>query len=498
MSIFGKSGKNGWGNAKNSRVNSTMNSKMDSAKAGTSSNQSRLVGSRFHFVGVGGIGMCGLAELLHNMGATVTGSDLHENAQTLNLQKMGVTVKIGHSESNFDANLVDVIVYSSAIRADNVELQLAKKFHIPVIPRAEALGEVMRLKRGIAVGGTHGKTTTTSMIASVFIHALQDPTVVVGGRLDLIKSTARLGTGEWIIAEADESDGSFSYLKPEIAIITNIDDDHMDHYKTKEALEDSFLSFARSVPFYGAAIVCGDDDRILKTFSKFNKPWMRYGFGSENDFVLRKEKSKYFVMESAGSGAAKEAPLGEFSLQVPGDHNALNAMAAVLAGVRSGLSWEESCRGVSEYQGVDRRFQAKGKRNSALLFDDYAHHPTEIRATLKAAKEKFSDKEIIAIFQPHRYSRTQLCWPEFIKCFSDADRLYLLDIYPAGEKALPDVTSLNLANAINATKSTDVEYIADRLQLIAHLKSTLSDKQVLLTLGAGDVWKIANELNQDL
>ena len=435
--------------------------------------------SGFHFVGVGGIGMCGLAELLHNMGARVSGSDLAENANTLHLKSLGIKIFKGHDAKNVGD--VDVLVYSGAVAMDNPELQTARARQIPLIPRAEALAEIMRLKRGVAVAGTHGKTTTTSMIASIFLQAQARPTIVVGGRLDLIQSTALLGDGEWMIAEADESDGSFSKLSPEIAIITNIDSDHLDYFKSFENLQAAFLGFAQKVPFYGALIACGDDLIVRKIFAHFPKRLFLYGFDDSNDYVIRGEKGKYELFRLGNK-------IGDFDVPFPGRHNALNATAAIVAGLTAGITFESCRNGIGQFNGVDRRFQLKGEAQGISVYDDYGHHPTEVLATLQAFREKFPDRKLVVFFQPHRFSRTQICWNEFTTCFSQCDELILTDIYPAGEKPIDGVSSEKLANEI---KHQSV-HLYDRNS--EKLARSLRSGDVFLTLGAGDGWKVGMEV----
>ncbi len=456
--------------------------------------------SRFHFVGIGGIGMCGLAELLHNIGAKVTGSDQGENANTAHLKKIGIQIFKGHRPEQVGD--VDVVVYSSAINSENPELKEARARKIPLIPRAEALAEIMRLKRGLAVAGTHGKTTTTSMAAAIFLEAGSQPTIVVGGRLDLIQSTALLGQGDWLIAEADESDGSFKRLSPEIAIITNIDSDHLDYFKTFENLQKAFLSFAEKIPFYGATIICGDDQILKSLFENYPKTVFCYGFNENNDYVIRGSNGKYELFFDSKK-------LGEFQLHVPGTHNALNAVAAIVAGLRAGFSFEVCQEGLLRFQGVDRRFHFKGElktptrdelKQSAkeqakniLIYDDYGHHPTEVKATLQGFREKFPDRRIVVLFQPHRYSRTQNCWHEFTTCFSQCDVLFLTDIYSAGEKPMEGITSERLAHEI---KHDHVEYLPKSEELSQSLLKSLKSGDVFLTLGAGDVWKVGMALLQ--
>lgn len=445
-----------------------------------------LKNAKFHFVGIGGIGMCGLAELLHNMGARVSGSDLHENANTSHLQKLGIPVMFGHQAENLrDA---DVLVYSSAVPETNPEVVEARKNKIPLIPRAEALAEIMRSKRGLAVAGTHGKTTTTSMAAAIFLAAHLNPTIVVGGRFDLIKSTALLGTGEWLVAEADESDGSFHKLSPEIAIITNIDNDHLDHYKSFSNLQKSFFDFAQRLPFYGSCVACGDDTILRKTFQQFNKRIIFYGFNQENEYRLEGERGRYRLRHD-------DKFLGEFSLAVPGKHNALNATAAIVASLQAGISFENCAKGLSQYQGVDRRFQLKGSSHSIDVYDDYGHHPTEVLATLSAFKEKFPNRRIVVMFQPHRFSRTESCWKEFLTAFKDADLLCLTDVYPAGEKPIPGIDSARLSKEV---QHASVAYLPKEAGLAKKITSMLKAHDVFVTLGAGDGWKVGMQVLEEL
>lgn len=438
--------------------------------------------SKFHFVGIGGIGMCGLAELMHNIGAKVTGSDLSENANTERLKALGIPIFLGHSAQNVGE--VDVVVFSSAVKEDNPEVIAARSKKIPLIPRAEALAELMRLKRGIAIAGTHGKTTTTSMLASLFINANSKPTIVVGGRLDLIQSTALLGDGEWLLAEADESDGSFSKLSPEIAIITNIDSDHLDHYKTLENVRSAFHHFGLKVPFYGALIVWGDEPATKKLFENFPKNVLFYGFDPGNDYVISGEKGSYQVSHDGKI-------LGRYQVPVPGKHNALNAMAAILAGMRAGFSFEVCAAGIHSFKGVDRRFQWKGEKSGIAVYDDYGHHPTEVKATLQAFKEKFPDRRVVVYFQPHRYSRTQLCWDDFLTCFHQADHLLLGDIYAAGEKPIPGIDAETLFKSIQHSSKAR---LPKSEKMTADILGQLKKGDVFLTLGAGDGWKLGMDL----
>ena len=454
----------------------------------------RLAQVKVHFIGIGGIGMCGLAELLRNMGTQVSGSDLSENAQIDRLRALGIQVDIGHRPEN--VSQAEVVVYSSAVKAENPEFKEARRLKIPLIPRAEALAEIMRLRRGIAVGGSHGKTTTTSMAASLFLHAQTQPTIVVGGRLDLIKSTALLGQGEWLIAEADESDGSFSRLSPEIVTVTNIDNDHLDYYGTVDQLKKAFFDFAMRIPFYGLAIVCGDDLAVRETFSNFSKRILFYGFEAHNDLRIQGSRGEYEVFMDGER-------LGTFKLQVPGRHNALNATAALATGLEAKIPFSICAEGLAAYGGVDRRFQFKGTTTGAVqgvsegidIYDDYGHHPTEVRAALQAFREKFPTRRLVTVFQPHRYSRTLLCWDQFLDCFTDTDELFICDVYAAGEDPIANISSDRLVREI---KHKPCELLPNSMDRAAKLKSILRKDDVLITLGAGDVYKLGTKLLETL
>ncbi len=450
----------------------------------------KLENAKFHFIGVGGIGMCGLAELLHNIGAGVTGSDANENANTERLKLLGIKVFKGHVASQVgDA---DVVVYSSAVPFSNPEIVEARKRQIPLIPRAEALAEMMRLKRGIAVAGTHGKTTTTSLTASIFLEAGLNPTIVVGGRFEKIKSTALLGNGEWLIAEADESDGSFNKLSPEIAIITNIDSDHMDYFKNFDNLKKAFLEFAQRIPFYGVMIVCGDDPIVRELFAHYSKRIIFYGFGEQNDYIIEGEKSHYKIIKNAGS---KKEILGSFKLNIPGRHNALNAAASIAAGIASGIDFKTCAKGLEHFEGVDRRFHFKGQAGGVHVYDDYGHHPTEVRAALQAFKEKFDSQRVVVYFQPHRYSRTESCWEDYKTCFQQADFLFLGDIYSAGEKPVAGISSEKLIKEIHIQHKC---FAPKNEKFITNILNELKAGDVFLTLGAGDGWKLGMEILENL
>lgn len=434
--------------------------------------------------------MSGIAEVLVNMGCTVSGSDVSHNAQVSRLEALGVKVHLGHQSSNVNPS-IDVVVYSSAVKADNPEIKQAVAYRIPIIQRAEMLAELMRLKRGVAIGGSHGKTTTTSMTAAVMLHGKLDPTIVIGGRLDLIKSTAALGKGAWLLAEADESDGSFLKLSPEIAVITNIDNDHLDHYHDFERLKQAFGDFIQRIPFYGSAIVCGDDPHVSELAKGFKKRILTYGFGDDNQ--LRAEAMKVTATESRYTATLNGKAIGEITLHVPGRHNVLNSLAAVAVGLELRLDFHVIAEGLKNYRGVDRRLQYRGLCKGAVIIDDYGHHPTEVRATLEAVKQAYPKHRIVVAFQPHRFSRTQICWDDFLEAFKLADRVFVADIYPAGELPIKGVDAKTLVNAMKS-HHRDVIYGGNLLALKEIVKKEAATGQVILTLGAGDISKLSIEL----
>lgn len=439
-----------------------------------------------HFVGVGGIGMSALAQLFHQMGATVSGSDISEGKQTQHLSAQGIDVKIGHDAAHITDTL-DVIVYSSAIDESNPEIQEAKKKAIPIIPRAEALAEIMRFKRGIAVGGTHGKTTTTSIISAIFLYAGFDPTIAVGGRLKLIESTARLGQGPWMVAEADESDGSFKRLHPEISIITNIDTDHLDHFGSFERLQKAFLNFALNVPYYGCSVVYGDDPEIRKIFDTYTKRVLFYGLSEGNDFILKKRGNLYEVFHQGEK-------LGQYELGVPGVHNALNALAACIATNQAGVDWATCFAGAESYSGVDRRFQWIGAAKDIQVYDDYAHHPTEIKATVAAVADLKRKGQFHLIYEPHRYTRTRDCWKDYLDCFQGVNYLYMAEIYPAGEEPIEGITSERLVSEL----SIDGMAFSNSKKLVQSVLENVKPGDVVMTMGAGKVWNRGLELLEEL
>ncbi len=452
----------------------------------------KLSKSKFHFIGIGGIGMCGLAEVLHNMGAKVTGSDLAENANTIHLKEIGISVFKGHSADHVGE--ADVVVYSSAVQFGNPEIAEARSREIPLIPRAEALAEIMHLQRGIAVAGTHGKTTTTSMVASILLTANSSPTIVIGGRFSAIKSSAQLGEGEWLVAEADESDGSFNRLSPELAVITNIDSDHLDHYKSFDNLVKAFSDFALRLPFYGACVACGDDPHVRKALDNYPKRVYYYGFNAKNDFVIKGSNSHYEIFKFDRIKQTHQK-WSEMDLKIPGKHNALNATAAFITGWLAGYSVDICKKGIAAFEGVDRRFQFKGEKNGIRVYDDYGHHPTEVSAVLDAFKEKYPLNRLVVYFQPHRFSRTQSCWIEFTKCFQQADYLLVTDVYAAGESPIPGVNTKKLVEEIKHEKKF---YLPKNNQEVDQILVQLKKGDVFVTLGAGDGWKLGLEVLKKL
>lgn len=439
----------------------------------------KLAKSKVHFIGVGGIGMSGLAELLVTMGAKVSGSDLVENSYTKRLSSLGVQIYKGHSEENIAD--CDVVVYSSAINFKNPEYIKALELKIPIIPRAEALAEIMRLKRGLLIAGTHGKTTTTSLLASAFMKADQDPTVVVGGKLESIGTTAQLGKGQWIIAEADESDGSFSKLSPEIVVLTNIDDDHLDHFGSFENLQKAFMEFCNRIPFYGKLIICTDDQECLELYQSFSKPKVSFGMSPGSDYRIQGGFGEYEVFKN-------ESLLGKMTMPLPGHHNALNTLAALTASMEMGLSFENAKSGLESFEGVDRRFTPRGQLKERLVYDDYAHHPSEIACVLQAAKEKFVGRKVHVVFQPHRFTRLQTCWTQFLNCFDLADHVMITDVYTAGESPIDGFGSQELVDSINHSSSFYLK--GDFSKLPEKIFELSQEGDVIFFLGAGTITQL--------
>jgi len=449
-----------------------------------------------HFVGVGGIGMCGLAELLHNQGYRVTGSDLRAGPTVARLQGLGIEVHLGHDASQLgDA---DVVVYSSAVRANNPELALAEERKIPVIPRAEMLAEVMRLKEGIAVAGSHGKTTTTSLVAHVLGAAGLDPTAVIGGRVlapDATPSTTRLGSGDLLVAEADESDGSFLRLAPVIAVVTNIDPEHLDHYGSYEALEEAFVAFANRVPFWGLSVLCLDHPGVQAILPRMTRRTTTYGLAPQaelwgTDLTVDTTGTRFEVRR-------RGERLGGVHLRLPGRHNVQNALATLVVALELEVPFADAAAALGSFLGIERRFERKGEAAGVSVVDDYGHHPAEIRATLASAREMHRGRVVVA-FQPHRYSRTRDLWDEFVAAFNDADVLRMTEIYAAGEDKIPGVEVDPLVDAIRAHGHRDAHYVADLDTLVEEIVRVAEPGDLVLTLGAGNISSIGARILERL
>jgi UDP-N-acetylmuramate--alanine ligase len=436
-----------------------------------------------HFVGIGGIGMSSIAEVLLNLGYTISGSDLKLSPITTRLGTLGATVFEGHSASNVSG--AKAVVVTSAVDERNPEIQEARRLQIPVIPRGELLAELMRLKFGIAVGGSHGKTSTTSMIATIMNFAGLDPTVVVGGKVATMGgSNARVGKSEFLVVESDESDGSFLKLAPIFAIVTNIDREHLDHYASIEEIRDAFTQFVNKVPFYGAAFLCLDDENVQQILPQVNRRTITYGRTAQADFeITRIEAGTYGSRFDLRHGKDE---LGTFELQVPGEHNVLNATAAIGSTLELDIKRDVVREGLAQYRGVDRRFQVKGVERGVTVIDDYGHHPTEIRATLAAARS-CGPRRLHVLFQPHRYTRTMHLMDEFARAFHNADRVLVLDIYPASEQPIEGVTSEVLVERMRQYGHRDVEYVGSIGNGVQQMLEGLGPDEMVITLGAGSV-----------
>src|SRR5271170_1007389 len=447
-----------------------------------------------HFAGIGGIGMSGIAEVLLNLGFTITGSDLKLSPTTEHLAALGATVFEGHKASNLGG--AKALVVSSAVDASNPEVLEARRLGLPVIPRGELLAELMRLKYGIAIAGSHGKTTTTSMTAAVLSVAGRDPTVVVGGKAaSMGGANARVGRSEFLVVESDESDGSFLKLSPILAVVTNIDREHLDHYPSIAEIRAAFLEFIQKVPFYGAAILCLDDENIQQLLPTVNRRVLTYGTSQQASLQICDLDCAAF--ESRFSVRARGRDLGIFHLRVPGVHNVLNATAAIAVGLELDVRLESIREAIAGYSGVDRRFQVRGQARGVTVIDDYGHHPTEIRATLAAAQLcKF--RRVHAVFQPHRYTRTQHLMDEFAKSFHQADVVYVLDIYAASEVPIEGVTGQALADRIREFGHRCVHYTGTIPQTVAAVLEKVRDQDAVLTLGAGNVWQAGEHILEKL
>jgi len=442
-----------------------------------------------HFVGIGGSGMSGIAEVLLNLGYPVSGSDLASTPVTRRLKRCGARVHSGHRATNLRE--ADVVVVSSAVRRDNPEVVEARRRKIPVIPRAEMLAELMRLKYGVAVGGAHGKTTTTAMIAEVLTRGKLDPTVVIGGRVGKLRSGAKLGRGDFMVAEADESDGSFLKMKPTIAVVTNIDREHLDHYHDLAEIQDAFVQFLSRVPFYGAAVVCLDDANVRAILPRVDRRVVTYGQTAEADVCATDVAIEGFG--SSYTAVHEGVALGRVRLPVPGRHAVHDSLAAVAVGIELDVPFRTIASALAGFRGVDRRFQKRGEALGALVIDDYGHHPTEIQATLSAVREGFGRRTVV-VFQPHRYSRTAALLEEFGRAFFLADVVIVTDVYAAGEEPRPGVDGAAVAAALRRNGHPSVEFVAKLRDVPRALRRVVREGDVLLTLGAGDVWTVGDRL----
>ncbi len=435
-----------------------------------------------YMVGIGGSGMSGIAEVLLNLGYKVYGSDKSNSSTVQRLRELGAVIFEGHAAENVGD--VQVLVRSTAIRDDNPEIKAAREKNIPIIPRAEMLAELMRLRQGVAIAGTHGKTTTTSLTATIFDAAGKDPTVIIGGLLNAYGANARLGQGEFLIAEADESDGSFLCLCPIINVVTNVDLDHVDFYQGMDAVDNAFISFMNKVPFYGCNIVCGDDAGVRRLLPYVKRPVLTYGLGEENTLraeILSCGKRSRFEVFLRGKS------LGTMELGQPGNHNVLNALASIGVALEAGLGAEDCQKGLQRFDGVGRRFEYKGEKNGITVIDDYGHHPIEIAATLATAKQAYPHSRLVVAFQPHRFTRTKAFFGEFCKSFEVVDKLFLSEVYAASEKPIPGVSGQSLAQGVRQVSDVDVSYCQDFETLIAEAEEFLRPGDVFLTLGAGTI-----------
>mgnify|MGYP003387117593 CR=1 FL=1 len=447
---------------------------------------------RIHFIGIGGSGMCGIAEVLLNQGYEISGSDLGENANVLRLRKLGATIGLGHSAAQVSG--ADVVVQSSAVMADNPEVVAAREARVPIVQRAQMLAELMRYRHGIAVAGTHGKTTTTSLLVSIFAAAGREPTFVIGGRVNSVGTNAQLGESRYLVAEADESDASFLHLQPMVAVVTNIDEDHMETYDFDVAkLKRTFIEFLHNLPFYGLAVLCIDNDTVREIASDVSRPMLTYGFAEDADFrienpVLKENRSDFVLHRPVGE------PL-QLSLNVPGVHNILNATAAVAVAIDEGLSDAAIQQGLSGFQGVGRRFEIQGEYpvadGSALLVDDYGHHPIEVAATVRAVRDGWPGRRLVMVFQPHRYSRTRDLYDDFVNVLTTCDALVMLPVYSAGEDEIPGADSRSLCRSIRQRGLIDPIYVSAMAEVPDAVRAIVRPGDIVITQGAGNTNQVA-------
>jgi UDP-N-acetylmuramate--alanine ligase len=443
-----------------------------------------------HFVGIGGIGMSGIAEVLLNLGYRVSGTDLKESDTTRRLVELGAVVRYGHDPSHLGQ--ADVVVISSAVKSTNPEVAEARARQIPVIPRAEMLAELMRMKYGIAVAGSHGKTTTTSLVATVLRHAGLDPTAVIGGKLPSLGSNARLGQGEYLVAEADESDGSFMKLAPTVAVVTNIDPEHLDHYGTLDQLKRTFVDFINKVPFYGLAVLCLDHEHVQAILPQVEKRHVTYGFQPHADF--RAIDVTFDGLRSRFTAVARGKTLGPVELAMPGRHNVLNSLSVLAVADFLGVSFDMYRAALASFQGVGRRFTVRGEAGGVMVVDDYGHHPAEVRATLAGARSGFRERRVVVAFQPHRYTRTRDLMGEFARAFNEAEIVAVCDVYAAGEEPIPGIHSARLVDEMRSCGHKGALHVAKRADIAGKLGPMLRDGDIFITLGAGDVWMVGEEI----
>ncbi len=450
---------------------------------------------KIHFVGIGGMGMCGIAEVLLNLGYEVSGSDIQENEITKHLIRVGATISYGHAADNLQE--ADVVVVSTAIKGYNPEVEAAQARRVPVIPRAEMLGELMRLKTGIAVAGSHGKTTTTTMIAHVLTQVGLDPTAVIGGRVNSFgMANARFGTSEYLVAEADESDGSFLRLAPTVAVVTNMDAEHLDHYGTFENVKKAFVDFINRIPFYGQATLCIDNAAVLSILPEVKKRFVTYGTIAQADFRARNIRYDKLGSTFIAWHHAKE--LGEVYIPLPGTHNVLNTLAVIAVCEGLDIPFKDVVAALANFEGIQRRFTLRAEIGGITIIDDFGHHPTEVKATLQGARSGFAGQRVIAAFQPHRYSRTKDQFQEFSRSFYDADMVFICDVFSAGEAPIEGATSDALVKAIRANDHKNVNYIPKREDMAAKLAEILQPGDIVITMGAGDIQLTCNELIEAL
>ena len=439
---------------------------------------------QIHFIGIGGIGMSGIAEVLLELGYKVSGSDQKEGDTVKRLKEKGAIVFIGHAPKNIEG--ADVVVRSTAITSENIEVKSANDLAIPVIPRAEMLGELMRLKHGIAIAGTHGKTTTTSLVSAVLNHANLDPTVVIGGKVNQLGSNAKLGKGEYMVAEADESDGSFLKLNPAIAVVTNLDLDHVDYWTGGlEALHEGFVSFLNALPFYGLSVLCTDSENVQRLVPHLTRRFVSYGFSRQADYHAYDVTQQ--GLQTSFSLRVRGEEKGRITISLVGKHNVQNALAAIAIGDELSVAPKDAGRALQAFEGVQRRFTLRGEEQGVTVVDDYGHHPTEIKATLQGARASFPGRRIVVLFQPHRYSRTQALKEDFARAFNDADRVLITDVYAAGESSIAEATADALAEAIKNHGHRDVKAAGTLDDAIANTCKSIESGDVVLTLGAGNV-----------